>query len=115
MRETGIGTSILLIAMGAILAFAINVQSSAIDLNTIGAILMVVGMIGLVFSFIALGSFSTWGAHPTVHTEHIEDGYVGDRTVTTPHEHRRVQTTDVVYEDDAGGAHVQRERRITRH
>jgi hypothetical protein len=113
MRETGIGTSVLLIATGAVLAFAVNVRSTAIDLNTIGAILMVVGLIGLLVSFIALGSFTTWGVRPPVHTEHIEDGYVGDRDLTPPHEHRQVNTTDVVY-DDGDRSVVRRERRISR-
>jgi hypothetical protein len=39
-----------------------------------------------------------------------------DRTddAVTPHEHRRVETKDVVYEDDRGDQYVERERRITR-
>ncbi len=48
----GIGVSIFLLALGAILAFAINVQTSGIDLNTVGVILMVVGGIGLATSFL---------------------------------------------------------------
>lgn len=43
-----IGASIFLIAIGAILAFAVNVDSSAIDVNTIGVILMLAGGLGLV-------------------------------------------------------------------
>jgi hypothetical protein len=44
----GIGVSILLIAIGAILAFAVNVAVSGIDLATVGVILMIVGAIGLI-------------------------------------------------------------------
>jgi hypothetical protein len=44
----GIGVSILLIAIGAILAFAVSVTVSGIDLATVGVILMIVGAIGLV-------------------------------------------------------------------
>ena len=53
------GTSLMLIAIGAILAFAVNLTTSGVDIHTIGVILMVVGAIGLVFSLIlgALGGF----------------------------------------------------------
>ena len=44
----GIGVSVFLIAVGAILAFAVNVQAAGIDLDTVGLILMAAGVIGLV-------------------------------------------------------------------
>ena len=44
----GIGTSIFLIAVGAILAFAVNVHTNGVDLQTVGVILMVVGAIGII-------------------------------------------------------------------
>jgi len=47
-----IGTSILLIAVGAILRFAINVSTSGFSLHTVGVILMVVGAIGLLISLL---------------------------------------------------------------
>ena len=48
----GIGTSILLIAVGAILKFAVTTHVSGIDLATVGVILMVVGIVGLVISIL---------------------------------------------------------------
>jgi hypothetical protein len=50
----GIGTSIFLIALGAILKFAVTQSVSGIELATVGVILMVVGIIGLLFSLIVL-------------------------------------------------------------
>jgi len=50
----GIGTSIFLIAVGAILKFAVTTTVSGIELATVGVILMVVGIIGLVFSLMIL-------------------------------------------------------------
>ena len=48
-----IGASIFLIAVGAILEFAVTVQDSkGFDLNAIGVILMVVGAIGLLISLL---------------------------------------------------------------
>jgi Domain of unknown function (DUF6458) len=50
----GIGTSILLIAVGAILRYAVNVTVEGIELQTVGLILMIVGIIGLVISLAVL-------------------------------------------------------------
>ena len=57
----GIGVSIFLIAVGAILAFAVNVAVSGIDLQVVGVILMIVGAIGLVASLLFWSSFSPYG------------------------------------------------------
>ena len=54
----GIGVSLLLLAIGAILDFAVSVQTDGFNLNTIGVILMIVGGIGLLFSLFTL---SSWG------------------------------------------------------
>lgn len=50
----GIGTSIFLIAVGAILKFAVTTSVSGIELATVGVILMVVGVIGLLLSLLIL-------------------------------------------------------------
>ena len=54
----GIGTSIFLIAVGAILRYAITASVSGIDIHTVGLILMVVGVIGLVISFLFMTMWS---------------------------------------------------------
>jgi hypothetical protein len=46
----GIGMSIFLIAAGAILRYAVTVTVSGVELQTVGLILMIVGIIGLVIS-----------------------------------------------------------------
>jgi Domain of unknown function (DUF6458) len=53
----GIGTSIFLIAVGAILKFAVHTSVSGLSLQTVGVILMVVGVLGLILSFIWLASW----------------------------------------------------------
>jgi hypothetical protein len=45
-----VGTSILLIAVGAILKFAVHTSVSGLSIQTIGVILMVAGVVGLVLS-----------------------------------------------------------------
>jgi hypothetical protein len=42
-----IGTSLFLIAVGAILKFAVRLHIAGVDLHTVGVILMVVGCVGL--------------------------------------------------------------------
>jgi hypothetical protein len=48
----GIGTSIFLIATGAILKYAVNADVSGIEIETVGLILMIVGIVGLVISLL---------------------------------------------------------------
>ena len=48
----GIGTSIFLIAVGAVLKYAVTATVSGVNLNTVGVILMVVGVIGLLLSLL---------------------------------------------------------------
>ena len=54
----GIGVSLILIAVGAVLAFAVDVSTSGFNLNTIGYILIIVGAIGVLISMMF---WSTWG------------------------------------------------------
>lgn len=59
----GIGVSILLIAVGAILAFAVNVTTTGIDLDTVGVILMIVGLLGLILSLVFWSSWGGFGGY----------------------------------------------------
>jgi hypothetical protein len=52
------GTSLFLIALGAVLAMAVNVTVTGIDINAVGVILMVVGLFGLLYSLLFLASFA---------------------------------------------------------
>ena len=54
----GLGVGIFLLAVGAVLAFAIHVTTSGVDLHTIGYILMGVGALGIV---LWLTFWSSWG------------------------------------------------------
>lgn len=48
----GIGVGIFLIAVGAVLAFAVNASVNGIDIQTVGVILMIVGAIGLIVDLV---------------------------------------------------------------
>ncbi len=62
----GIGVSVFLIAVGAILAFAVEVSAEGIDLDTVGVILMIVGGIGLLASMLFWSSRSPYGRRDEV-------------------------------------------------
>lgn len=48
----GLGTSIFLIAVGAILRYAVTASVSGVSLTTVGLILMIVGVAGLVLTLL---------------------------------------------------------------
>ena len=54
----GIGISVFLIAVGAVLAFAIDVSTEGFNLNTVGVILMVVGALGLLSTLVLFGGWN---------------------------------------------------------
>ena len=58
----GISLSILLVAIGAILTWAVSVEVSGVDLTAVGVILMIVGIIGLLLSLVF---WSSWGGFGT--------------------------------------------------
>jgi hypothetical protein len=51
----GIGVSIFLIALGAILAFAVEYEIGGVDIQVVGFILMVVGLVGLIMTAFIFG------------------------------------------------------------
>jgi hypothetical protein len=77
----GIGTSLVLIAVGAILAFAVNLHSTigstVVHWSTVGWILMAVGVVGLLISLILIAGSRRSGPPPTERVvERERDPYV---------------------------------------
>ena len=56
----GIGISLFLIAVGAILKWAVEDEIAGVDLSTVGLILLIVGVIGLIISALFWSSFSPY-------------------------------------------------------
>jgi hypothetical protein len=75
----GISVSLILIAVGAILTWAVTATANGIDLNVVGVILMIVGAVGLVLSMMF---WSSWG------------GFGGPRSTTVVRD--RVVDRDIV-------------------
>ena len=57
----GIGVSIILIAVGAVLAFAVHASTSGFNIHTIGWILLAVGALGILLSLVFWSSWGGWG------------------------------------------------------
>ena len=48
----GIGVSVFLLAVGAILAFAVHATVAGVDIRVVGLVLMAAGVLGLVVTFV---------------------------------------------------------------
>jgi hypothetical protein len=71
----GIGVSLLLVAAGAILTWAVDATVSGLNIHTVGVILMVVGIAGIVLSLIFWSSWGGFGgAAAGRRTTVVEDG-----------------------------------------
>ena len=88
MEAMGVAISLILIAAGAILTWAVTAEAEGVDVNTVGVILLVVGILGLVLSLIF---WSSWGGFRRRAT------YVDEGPVRRAEPPRR---TTVVEEDD---------------
>ena len=66
----GLGISIFLMAVGAILYFAVSATMSGLSISTVGVVLMIVGAIGLLASLVA---FSSSRGGTVVREEHYSD------------------------------------------
>jgi hypothetical protein len=79
----GIGTSIFLIAIGAILRWAVTATVSGVNVQTVGTILLVVGIIGLLISLLYMtiwadrtrGPGAAGPAVPPTEREVVRDRY----------------------------------------
>ena len=69
-----IGTSIVLIAIGAILKYAVTAHVSGIDLQTVGTILMIVGILGLILSLLYTFAWSSGARSRRREVEYYDDG-----------------------------------------
>ncbi|CAN5190767.1 hypothetical protein BH24ACT10_BH24ACT10_16180 [soil metagenome] len=63
----GIGVSVFLLAVGAILTFAVQATVSGLDIQVVGIILMICGAVGLLLTMLVFGRRGT-GANDTVVT-----------------------------------------------
>ena len=77
----GIGTSLFLIAVGAILDFAVTAQARGFNINTVGVILMIVGGAGLLISLFFWNSWGGFGGYRRRSVEYRDGSYPDSRVV----------------------------------
>jgi hypothetical protein len=97
----GLGTSIVVFAIGAVMRFAVTVSTTGFNIHTVGVILMIVGALGFLLS---LAFWSSWGGF---------GGYSRRRTVYSdgvPAAGYRTRTARTV---DGAGTVVEEEHRST--
>ena len=68
----GVAVSLLLIAFGAILTWGVNKDLEGLNLDAVGVILMLVGLVGLVISMLWWRSW--WGPGYFRRTAYVDDG-----------------------------------------
>jgi hypothetical protein len=68
----GLGASLFLVAAGAILIWGVDAEVADLNVDAIGVILMVVGIIGLVLSMIFWGSWGGFGGRRR--STYVEEG-----------------------------------------
>jgi hypothetical protein len=72
----GLGTSLFLIAVGAVLRFAISVSTHGFNVHTIGVILMIVGAVGLLISLLWMTVWADRTRRPAAGEPVARDPYV---------------------------------------
>lgn len=75
--------SLLLIAAGAVLAFAVDYRAEGVNIQTVGIILFIVGLVGLAFSMLFLASYAPFGSHD----RYVERDYVERPPRDRSHDH----------------------------
>jgi hypothetical protein len=89
-----IGVSLLLVAVGAILIWGVTGEASGIDVDAIGVILIVVGILGFVLSLIFWDRWG-WGGPVRRRATYVEGDPAVRRTYAEPVERRRVVEEEV--------------------
>jgi hypothetical protein len=69
----GISVSLVFIAIGAILKWAVTATTSGVNLGTVGVVLMVVGAVGLLLSLVFWSSWGGFGGRTAERTTIVRD------------------------------------------
>ena len=89
-----VGVSLLLVAVGAILIWGVTGEASGIDVDAIGVILIVVGILGFILSLVFWDRWG-WGGPVRRRTAYVEGAAPARRTYAEPVERRTVVEEEV--------------------
>ena len=97
-----LGVSLLLVAVGAILVWGVTGEAQGIDVDAVGVILMVVGVLGFVLSLVF---WDTWGRGPIGRRRvtYVEGDAPVRRTTVEAPARRRVVEEEVEEIPPSGG------------
>ena len=84
------GISLFFLAVGAILTFAIDTNVSGVDIDTIGVILMVIGLLGMLFSLVLWDTWTPRRRDDDVVLDHRRDVVIEDEVPLRRSVSRRV-------------------------
>ena len=73
----GIGVSLILLAVGLVLALAVDYDAAGVDIQTIGWIVTIVGAVGLVLSMIFWNSWAGPGYWSRRRATYVDEGPAG--------------------------------------
>jgi len=97
----GIALSLVLIASGAILTWAVSKEPTGLDLDAVGVILMIVGLVSFLLSLLMWRSW--WGPGYFRHTAYVDDPrYGADRRVPPPADYGRRRVVEEEHLPPAG-------------
>jgi hypothetical protein len=70
----GLGIGLILAAVGAVLAFAVDKTVNGVDIHAIGWILLIVGIVGILLSLVFWSSWAGPGYYTRRRTSYVDDG-----------------------------------------
>ena len=70
----GLGVSLILIAVGAVLTWAVHVGTNGVNLHAIGVVLLIVGLVGALLSMIFWSSWAGPGYFSRRRTTYVDEG-----------------------------------------
>ena len=97
----GIGLGIFLVAAGAILVWGVNADANGLDIDAIGVILMVVGLVSVLLSLLFWSSWGGWGVRRR--TLVADRGYDDDYVVRELEPRRRTRVVEQREVDGGAG------------
>ena len=94
----GLVVSLILIAAGAILIWAVSAEVAGLSINAVGWILLIVGVVAFLLTLVL---WSPWSTRRATRAEYVEERPVRrERVVERPRRERVVEDREVVVEDD---------------
>jgi len=94
----GLVVSLILIAAGAILIWAVTAEVAGLSIDAVGWILLIVGVVAFLLTLVL---WSPWSTRRATRAEYVEERPVRERVVERPRRERVVEERETVVDDGA--------------